>query len=52
MEPIIRAFELRIIINRELVRLIVGYAEGLRVRSPRKLVGLVKKHFESALGQY
>lgn len=45
-------FELRIIINRELVRLIVGYAEGLRVRSPRKLVGLVKKHFESALGLY
>lgn len=45
-------FELNIIINRELVRLILGYAEGLRVLSPRKLAELVKKHFESALELY
>lgn len=41
-------FELNVIVNRELVRLLVGFAEGIEVLHPRKQVHMVKKHF--ALG--
>ena len=39
-------FELSIIINRELIRLLFGYAEGIKVLRPRKLVLLMKRHFQ------
>ncbi len=39
-------FELSIIINRELVRLLFGYAEGIKVLRPRKLVHLMRRHFQ------
>jgi predicted DNA-binding transcriptional regulator YafY len=39
-------------VNRELVRLIFGYAEGLKVLSPRKLQNMIKKHFRLGLENY
>ena len=39
-------FELTVIINRELVQLLLGYAEGLKVLHPRKLVYMMKTHFQ------
>jgi predicted DNA-binding transcriptional regulator YafY len=45
-------FELNIIINRELVRLILGYAEGLKVLTPRKLAYQVRTHLENAVERY
>lgn len=45
-------FELNIIINRELIRRILGYAEGLKVLSPRKLTHLMRKHFKKAVERY
>ena len=39
-------FELKVIINRELVRMLLGFAEGIKVLRPRKLVYMVKKHFQ------
>ena len=45
-------FELRIIVNRELVRLLLGFAEGLRVLSPRKLVFMMKTHLSKGLERY
>ena len=38
-------FELRVIVNRELVRLLFGFAEGIRVLRPRKLVHVMRRHF-------
>ena len=45
-------FELKVIINRELVRLLFGYAEGLKVLSPRKLKWMMEKHFRMGLENY
>ena len=45
-------FEIDVIVNRELVRLIFGYAEGLKVLSPRKLQNMIKKHFRMGLENY
>lgn len=45
-------FEIEVIVNRELVRLIFGYAEGLKVLSPRKLQNMIKKHFRLGLENY
>ena len=45
-------FELRVIVNRELVRLLFGYAEGLKVLSPRKLKWMMEKHFRLGLQAY
>ncbi|MBO7284265.1 MAG: WYL domain-containing protein [Bacteroidales bacterium] len=45
-------FEIDVIVNRELVRLIFGYAEGLKVLSPRKLQNMIKKHFRLGLENY
>ncbi|MBQ2486568.1 MAG: WYL domain-containing protein, partial [Candidatus Methanomethylophilus sp.] len=39
-------FELKVIVNRELVRLLFGYAEGIRVLRPRKLVYMMRRHFQ------
>ena len=39
-------FELTLIINRELVRMLFGFAEGLKVLRPRKLVYMMKRHFQ------
>ena len=39
-------FELKVIVNRELVRLLFGFAEGIQVLRPRKLVYMMKKHFQ------
>ena len=44
--------ELEIIINRELVRMLLGFAEGLKVKSPRKLVYMMKNHFGKAAELY
>ena len=45
-------FEIDVIVNRELVRLLFGYAEGLKVLSPRKLQNMIKKHFRLGLENY
>ena len=45
-------FELNIIINRELVRLILGYAEGLKVLTPRKLSYQVRTHLVKGAERY
>ena len=45
-------FELNIIINRELVRLILGYAEGLKVLTPRKLSYQVRTHLVKGAKRY
>lgn len=39
-------FEFKVIVNRELVRLLFGFAEGIQVLRPRKLVYMMKKHFQ------
>jgi predicted DNA-binding transcriptional regulator YafY len=45
-------FELNIIINRELERLLLGFAEGIRVLSPRKLEQMIKNHLSKSLERY
>ena len=45
-------FELNIILNRELVRLLLGYAEGIKVLTPRKLVYMMRTHFEKGVERY
>ncbi len=45
-------FELHVILNRELVRLLFGFAEGLKVISPRKLKYMMEKHFRLGLDNY
>lgn len=45
-------FELNVIINRELVRLLFGYAEGLKVLHPRKVRYIMEKHFRLGLDNY
>ena len=45
-------FELKVIVNRELVRLLFGYAEGLKVLSPRKLKYMMEKHFRLGMENY
>ena len=45
-------FELRVIVNRELVRLLFGFAEGIRVLRPRKLVHVMRRHFLLGAGLY
>ena len=45
-------FELRVIVNRELVRLLFGFAEGIKVLRPRKLVHLMRRHFQLGAGLY
>lgn len=45
-------FEINVIINRELVRLLFGYAEGLKVLSPRRLSYMMEKHFRLGLENY
>ena len=45
-------FEINVIINRELVRLLFGYAEGLKILSPRKLQYMMEKHFRLGLENY
>lgn len=45
-------FEVNVIVNRELVRLLFGYAEGLRILSPRKLRQMMVKHFRLGLEGY
>lgn len=45
-------FELNVIVNRELVRLLLGFAEDLKVLSPRKLKWMMEKHFRIGLQAY
>lgn len=45
-------FELTIIVNRELVRLLFGFAEGIKVLRPRKLVYMMKNHFTKGVERY
>ena len=45
-------FELNVIVNRELVRLLFGYAEGLKVLYPRKLKHMMASHFKLGLDNY
>lgn len=45
-------FELKVIVNRELVRLLFGFAEGIRVLRPRKLVHVMRRHFLLGAGLY
>ena len=45
-------FELNVILNRELVRLLFGFAEGIKVLTPRKLVYMMKNHFSRGVERY
>lgn len=45
-------FELTLIINRELVRLLLGFAEGIKVLTPRKLVYMMKTHLAKGVERY
>lgn len=45
-------FEVNVIVNRELVRLLFGYAEGVKVLSPNKLCHMMEKHFRLGLENY
>jgi predicted DNA-binding transcriptional regulator YafY len=45
-------FEINVIINRELIRLLFGYAEGIKILSPRKLRHIIKNHFIRGLENY
>jgi len=45
-------FEIDVIINRELVRLLLGFGEGIKVLRPRKLVFMMRRHFRLAAEQY
>lgn len=45
-------FELNVIVNRELVRLLFGFAEGIKVLTPRKLVYMMKNHFSRGVERY
>ena len=45
-------FELNIIINRELIRLLLGFAEGIKVLYPRKLRYIMEKHFRLGFEAY
>lgn len=45
-------FEINVILNRELVRLMFGFAEGIKVLSPRKLVHMMQNHFKAGLANY
>ncbi len=45
-------FEVKVIVNRELVRLLFGYAEGLKVLYPRKLKQMMLKHFRLGVQAY
>lgn len=45
-------FELNVIINREFVRLLLGYVEGLKIISPAKLRYVMERHFRLALRNY
>lgn len=45
-------FELKVIVNRELVRLLFGYAEGIKVLRPRTLVHQMRRHFQLGAGLY
>ncbi|MBR1434192.1 MAG: WYL domain-containing protein [Bacteroidales bacterium] len=44
--------ELKVILNRELVRLLLGYAEGIKVLQPRRLAAQVKEHLSKAVDLY
>ena len=45
-------FELNVIVNRELIRLFIGFAEGIKVIAPRKLAFTLRTHFRKSLERY
>lgn len=45
-------FELNVIINPELVRLLLGFAEGVKILSPKKLRHMMEKHLRLGLENY
>lgn len=45
-------FEIDVIINRELERLILGFGAGIKVLSPRHLASRIKKHIEQSIAAY
>ena len=45
-------FELNVIINPELVRLLLGFGEGIKVLSPGKLAGTMREHFLKGVERY
>ena len=45
-------FEINVVINRELIRLLLGYGSGLKVLSPKHLVKIIRKNLSAATSQY
>ena len=45
-------FEIKVVINRELVRLLLGFGRGLKVIAPDHLVELIKNNLRAAASQY
>lgn len=45
-------FELKVIVNKELERLILGFAEGVKVLSPKDLAFRIRTHFEKSAEAY
>jgi len=47
-----KVFSLRVIINQELIRELMGFAEGIEVLSPHILVSIFKKKYQTGLDLY
>ena len=45
-------FEMKLIINYELIKVLLGFAEELEVLQPDSLIETLKSHFKKALEHY
>ena len=45
-------FQIKVIVNHELIRDLMAYSEGVRVLSPDNLVLTMREHFAQGLKQY
>ena len=45
-------FELNVIVNNELIRVLLGFGMGIKVLSPESVVTAIKSNLEEAAGQY
>lgn len=46
------SFEINVVINRELIRLLLGFGGSLKVLAPDHLVGMIKSNLRDAASQY
>ena len=45
-------FEIKVVVNRELLRLLLGFAEGIKVHSPRRVARMKSSHLSKAASLY